>query len=87
MKKAFLALCLFAALCLPAQAEPNYNVCFFSLDADGNEAVSKGEFLVAFSDGDMTVFEAADQDKDGSVSHDEWESYKESKGFEDAHGE
>lgn len=85
MKKLLLALALACFLCQPAAARTNYNVCFNSLDADTDGSMSKGEFLVAFSDGDTAVFDQADRDRDGVVSHEEWEEYKASQGFEEGH--
>lgn len=82
MKKIVYTLMALAILTVPALAGTNYDVCFTPLDADGNGVMSKGEFLVAFSDGDMAVFDTADADKDGSISHDEWEEYKVAQGFE-----
>jgi hypothetical protein len=82
MKKLFFALAFALLLCQPVAAKTNYNVCFHSLDADVDGHMSKGEFLVAFSDGDTSVFDQADTDKDGLVSHEEWEAYKASQGFE-----
>ena len=83
MKKLLFALALVLLLCRPAIAGTNYNVCFNSLDADVDGIMSKSEFMVAFSGGDVAVFEAADADKDGGVNHEEWEAYKESRGFEE----
>lgn len=85
MKKMMIAMALIGALCLPAMAETNYNVCFNSLDADYDGGVSKSEFMVVFPNGDIAVFEEADADKDGSVSHEEWEAWKESRGIEESH--
>ncbi|WFS62892.1 EF-hand domain-containing protein [Pseudodesulfovibrio thermohalotolerans] len=82
MKKLFLALAFALLFCQPVAAKTNYNVCFQSLDVDVDGRMSKGEFLVAFSDGDTSVFDQADSDKNGSVSHEEWEAYKEGQGFE-----
>ncbi|OIQ50284.1 EF hand [Pseudodesulfovibrio hydrargyri] len=81
MKKLFLALAFALLFCQPVAAKTNYNVCFHSLDADVDGRMSKGEFLVAFSDGDTSVFDQADADKDGSVSSEEWEDYQASQGF------
>ncbi|EGB15807.1 hypothetical protein DND132_2604 [Pseudodesulfovibrio mercurii] len=83
MKKLFLALAFALLFCQPVAAKTNYNVCFHSLDADVDGRMSKGEFLVAFSDGDTSVFDQADANHDGSVTHEEWEAYKEAQGFED----
>jgi hypothetical protein len=85
MKKLFFTLALFCLMCQPAAARTNYDVCFNSLDADVDGRMSKSEFLVAFSDGDTSVFEQADADKDGDVTHEEWEAYKEGQGFEEGH--
>lgn len=85
MKKLCMGMVLACLLWLPAAAQTNYNVCFNSLDVDVNGSMSKGEFLIAFSDGDPSVFEQADRDGDGLVSHEEWEEYKESQGFEEGH--
>ncbi|WP_319582386.1 EF-hand domain-containing protein [uncultured Pseudodesulfovibrio sp.] len=82
MKKLLFALAFALLFCQPVAAKTNYNVCFNSLDADVDGRMSKGEFLVAFSDGDTSVFDQADTDKDGLVSHEEWEAYKTSQGFE-----
>jgi hypothetical protein len=82
MKKLLFALAFALLFCQPVAAKTNYNVCFNSLDADVDGRMSKGEFLVAFSDGDTSVFDQADADKDGLVSHEEWESYKTGQGYE-----
>jgi len=82
MKKLLFALAFALLFCQPVAAKTNYNVCFNSLDADVDGRMSKGEFLVAFSDGDTSVFDQADADKDGAVSHDEWETYKAVQGYE-----
>lgn len=82
MKRYIIAMALVMALALPAMATPNYNVCFATLDADGDGGMSKAEFIVAFSDGDTVVFDTIDLDKDGAVSHEEWEAFKSGRGFE-----
>ncbi len=82
MKKILFAATLAVLLCAAAVAGTNYNVCFNSLDADQDGVMSKGEFLVAFSSGDATVFDVADRDENGSVTHEEWETYRESRGLE-----
>ena len=82
MKKLILAAAFALLLCQPVAARTNYNVCFNSLDADADGSMSKGEFMVAFSEGDTSVFDQADADKDGVVSHEEWEAYKQAQGFE-----
>lgn len=84
MKRVILSGLLAVLLCTPVLAGPNYNVCFYSMDADSDGNVSKEEFRTAFAQGDE-VFKAADADGDGVLGHEEWESYKESQGYEDAH--
>lgn len=88
MKTTILALMICALVHLPALAGTNYNVCFSTLDADGDGSMAKSEFMIAFPHGDMAQFEAADSDRDGQVSHEEWEAFKADKGFEegDHHG-
>ena len=85
MKILLLAMTLVFLTSQPAMAGTNYNVCFNSLDADLDGVMSKSEFMIAFSSGDVAVFETADLDKDGGVNHTEWEMYKESQGFEERH--
>jgi hypothetical protein len=82
MKKLFFTLAFALLFCQPVAAKTNYNVCFHSLDADVDGRMSKGEFMVAFSDGDTSVFDKADTDQDGLVSLSEWEAYKDSQGYE-----
>ena len=82
MKKLLLAMGIVLMLCRPAVAGTNYNVCFNSLDADLDGVMSKSEFMVAFSGGDVAVFDKADKDGNGNVNHEEWESFKKSQGFE-----
>lgn len=83
MKKSLIALLMVVAMSVPAFAGTDYNVCFSTLDADGDGAMSKSEFSSAFDKADEAVFTKADADKDGSVSHDEWEDFKASQGFEE----
>lgn len=85
MKSIFLAAGLVMALALPAFGGTNYNVCFSTLDADGDGTMSKAEFMVAFSDGDTAVFDAVDSDSNGAVTHEEWEGFKHEQGFDDIH--
>lgn len=84
MRRMLLTGLLVGLFCLPALAGTDYNVCFFSMDSDGDEAVSAEEFRRAFPSG-AAIFKAAETNGDGVLSHDEWETYKESRGFEDAH--
>ena len=85
MRKLCVALALVWLMCQPAAAQTNYNVCFHSLDADVDGHMSKGEFLVAFSNGETSVFDQADTDRDGRVTHEEWEAYKASQGLVEGH--
>jgi len=85
MNRYILSLLLVGALCATALAETNYNVCFNSLDADYDGVMTKSEFMIAFPDGDTSAFETADADKNGDVSHEEWEAYKQSLGIEENH--
>lgn len=85
MKRLVISGLLAVLFCVPALAGPNYNVCFFSMDGDGDGTVSAEEFRTAFPEGGE-VFQAADADGDSLLGHEEWEAYKESQGFEDAHG-
>ena len=82
MKRFVIAMALVMALALPAMGDTNYNVCFATLDADGNGTMSKAEFIVAFPNGDIALFESIDTDKDGTVTHEEWEVFKAAQGFE-----
>lgn len=82
MKRYLFAMALVMALALPAFGETNYNVCFATLDADGDGVMSKTEFIVAFPNGDVAIFESIDEDKDGVITHEEWEIYKSAQGFE-----
>ena len=50
------------------------HVCFVRIDADNNDKVTKQE-LAKFYPDKADLFEKIDQDKDGSVSHDEYEEY------------
>jgi hypothetical protein len=54
------------------------HVCFYSIDADRDEVVSFKEFSAVFGD-DKKIFDAMDQDKDGSLTHDEYEAYQNAK--------
>lgn len=87
MKRTALVLCLLALLCLPTWAT-DYAICFTRIDADYDGEMTQAEFDQAFPGGDTAVFRTADSDQSGTVSHDEWEEFKSSQGFEegDHHG-
>ena len=85
MKRIIFTLLTLVLLCQPALAETDYNICFTKVDSDYNDEMTRSEFSDAFPDGDMAVFETADGDKNGTVSHEEWEDYKASQGFEENH--
>lgn len=87
MKRTALVLLMLALLGLPAIAGTDYNLCFSKIDMDYDGEMTKAEFSDAFPEGSDSVFLAADTDKNGTVSHEEWEEYKESQGFEEGeHG-
>lgn len=83
MKKCLIAMLMVVCFALPAVAGADYDACFNSIDSDYDGNMTKSEFLAAFPDGEEAVFVAADGDKDGVVSHEEWEDFKASKGFEE----
>lgn len=83
MKKTVLIMLMLLFLGLPVMAGTDYNVCFTKLDSDYDGEMTRAEFDSAFTGADATVFETADGDKNGTVSHDEWEEYKASQGFEE----
>ena len=83
MKKIALVLLMLGLLTLPALADTDYNVCFSKLDSDYDGEMTMAEFKDAFPGGDAAVFTLADGDKNGTVSHEEWEEYKASQGFEE----
>ena len=85
MKKVFFTLMFVALLAQPAFSGVDYDKCFGTLDNDYDGEMTKDEFKAAFPEGADAVFMAADGDKNGTISHDEWEEYKESQGFEDKH--
>ncbi len=86
MKKVLLIALMIASLCLPAMAGTDYDLCFSKIDSDYNDEMTKAEFASAFPAGDVSVFNDADGDKNGTVSHDEWEDYKASQGIEEGEG-
>lgn len=83
MKKMLLVAAMLAALCVPAMAGTDYNLCFSKIDSDYDGEMTKAEFKEAFSSGDLAEFKAADGDKNGTVSHEEWEDFKANKGYEE----
>lgn len=83
MKRFVLIGAMLLAFTVPAMAGADYNVCFNSIDGDYDGELTTAEFDTAFPGGDAAVFQTADADKSGSVSHEEWEDYKQSQGFEE----
>ena len=86
MNKFLCALAMIAMLYQAAVAGEAYNVCFYSMDRNGDDVVVLEEFSAAMVNAEGSVFQAADADGNGELVHDEWEAYKESQGFEDHHG-
>lgn len=85
MKKLLFTLSFIALLCAPAWAGTDYNRCFGTIDSDYDGEMTTAEFKTAFPQGADAMFQQADADKNGTVSHEEWEDFKSSKGFEDTH--
>lgn len=85
MKKLLFTLMVAALLCAPAWAGADYNRCFGTIDNDYDGEMTTTEFKTAFPDGKDAVFQQADGDKNGTVSHEEWEEFKSAQGFEDNH--
>lgn len=83
MKKAALVLLMLVGLCLPVVAGGDYNLCFSKIDSDYDGEMTRAEFSEAFPGGDPAVFTQADGDKSGTVSHEEWEEFKASQGYEE----
>lgn len=50
------------------------HICFMRIDSNHDDKVTPEELKKFFPD-DQTLFEKIDQDKDGSISHDEYEAY------------
>lgn len=86
MKTAIITALLLALVCAPASAA-DYNRCFGTIDADYDGEMTRAEFTQAFPGGNETVFTAADTDGDTTVSHEEWEAFKASQGFEETHAD
>lgn len=83
----FVAVVLCSLLLLNSKAfaaDVSYNTCFMTLETDGDGVVSSSEFTSVFPKGSK-VFSEADTNADGELDHDEWEDWKVSQGFEDAH--
>ncbi|ACS78446.1 hypothetical protein [Maridesulfovibrio salexigens] len=84
MGRSVFVVILFLGLAANAIAGSNLNRCFYSMDSNGDEMVTVDEFKAALPDS-ADVFEEADADKSGALDHDEWESFKSSKGIEEQH--
>lgn len=85
MKKLIVFTALIVALATTALAADNLNRCFYSMDRNGDEFVTKDEFKAALPNSDAAYTEA-DTDKSGKLDHEEWEAFKKSKGIEENHG-
>ncbi|NDV26003.1 hypothetical protein [Desulfovibrio sp. JC010] len=84
MKKLVLAAIMILGFFATAVAGDNFNRCFYSMDKNGDDTVSTEEFRTALPNS-AAAFKEADSDKSGTLDHDEWEAFKESKGIEDHH--
>ncbi|NDV23385.1 hypothetical protein [Desulfovibrio sp. JC022] len=84
MKKVVFSVIMILGMAAAAVAGDDLNRCFYSMDRNGDEAVSAEEFKAALPNS-AAAFAEADADKSGSLDHDEWEAFKESKGIEDSH--
>ncbi len=58
-----------------------YAVHFGDIDGSGDGQVSAEECPAAFPEGEMSVFETIDADRDGIVSYEEWHRFKEAHGL------
>lgn len=83
MKKTILVAAMTAALSLPAMAGTDYNLCFSKIDTDYDGKMTRAEFTEAFPDGDTDAFDKSDGDRNGTVSHEEWEEFKGTMGYEE----
>lgn len=86
MKKLLFIILMTTFLAMPAMAEIEYNKCFNSIDTDYDGEMTKAEFETAFPGSASAVYQAADGDKNGTVSHEEWEDFKASQGLEEGEG-
>ena len=59
-------------LAVQAQADEK----FTQMDKDGDGRVSWEEFQAAYSNMKRPAFDAVDTDKDGWISHEEWDSFR-----------
>ena len=57
-----------------------YMVHMGDIDKNGDDALSWDEFKGHFPNAEKPVFDAIDQNHDGSVSHDEWHEFKTAHG-------
>ncbi|NDV20466.1 hypothetical protein GO013_13705 [Pseudodesulfovibrio sp. JC047] len=75
VKKVFGVVFLLLLAGQPCVASPNYDVCFNALDVDVNGTMTKGEFLVAFPNGELGLFDEIDTNADRAVDREEWMTY------------
>ena len=57
-----------------------YMVHMGDIDKNGDDALSWDEFKDHFPNSDKSVFDAIDQNQDGSIGHDEWHEFKTAHG-------
>lgn len=84
MKKLVFTVVMALGIAATSVAGENYNRCFYSMDKNGDDVVTVEEFKAVLPDS-AAAFTEADADRSGSLDHDEWESFKESKGIEEQH--
>lgn len=59
----------------------DYSGHFGDMDLDGNDQVNFEEFKKHFPHADEKTFKGVDENKDGSIDHDEWHAFKENHGY------
>ncbi|WP_419784456.1 hypothetical protein [Maridesulfovibrio sp.] len=84
MKKLVFTVIITLGIAATAAAGENYNRCFYSMDRNGDDAVTVDEFKAALPNS-AAAFNEADADKSRALDHDEWEAFKESRGIEEQH--
>ncbi|GBC62718.1 hypothetical protein DENIS_3695 [Desulfonema ishimotonii] len=62
-----------------------YGVHWKDLDTSSDDTLSWEEFSARFPGKDRGVFDAIDTDKSGSVSREEWHSFKSAHGYDGGH--